>query len=118
PQIGVVRVAWQTPVVKVSIIIPTKDQAGLLGTCLRSIREKTTYPDYEIIVMDTGSREAATRDLYQSLSDDATIRVVHDHRPFNFSRVNNVGAREATGDVLVFLNNDIEVIDGDWLEEM
>lgn len=118
PQIGVVRVTWKPSDARVSIIIPTRDRARLLETCLRSIREKTARGKYEILVIDTGSTEDATRHLYASLASDPVIRLLRDDAPFNFSRINNLGAREATGEVLVFLNNDIEVIDGDWLDEL
>jgi GT2 family glycosyltransferase/glycosyltransferase involved in cell wall biosynthesis len=102
----------------VSIIIPTKDKAALLETCLRSVRQRTSSQNYEIIVIDTGSTEEATRKLYERLADDPAIKIRYDREPFNFSRVNNLGAREATGEILVFLNNDIEVIDADWLDEL
>jgi O-antigen biosynthesis protein len=118
PQLGVARVRWRASGDRASIIIPTKDRAELLDTCLRSIRERTSYPSYEILVIDTGSRELATARLYQRLAGDPTIRILHDDSPFNFSRVNNLGAREATGRILVFLNNDIEVIDTNWLDEL
>jgi GT2 family glycosyltransferase len=119
PRLGTTRVGWHAPSPRVSIIIPTKDRAGLLECCIRSVREKTTYANYEILIVDTGSVEDETRALYTRLSSDGCLRFLKDdRRPFNYSRVNNVGAREATGDVLVFLNNDIEVLSGDWLEEM
>lgn len=118
-QLGIVRVKWR-PSASVSIVIPTKDRAGLLEACIRSVREKTTYPQpYEILIIDTGSVEDATLLLYDRLAQDPAIRFLSDERrPFNYSRVNNVAAREAKGDVLVFLNNDIEVISPDWLQEL
>lgn len=118
PRVGVVRVRWRASGERVSIIIPTKDKAGLLETCLRSIRERTSYGNYEILVVDTGSREPATARLYERLAGDSAIRILRDDAPFNFSRVNNLAARQATGRVLVFLNNDIEAVDPDWLEEL
>lgn len=118
PEVGVVRARWKPSDARVSIIIPTKDKAGLLDTCLQSIRDRTTHRNYEIVVIDTGSTEDATRRLYERLAGDPVIRLLCDEAPFNFSRVNNLGAREATGDILVFLNNDVEVIDKDWLNEL
>jgi GT2 family glycosyltransferase/glycosyltransferase involved in cell wall biosynthesis len=118
PHVGVIRVCWARSTARVSIIIPTKDKAKLLDVCLRSIRERSNHQNYEIIVIDTGSVEQATRDLYQKVADDPIIKILYDREPFNFSRVNNLGARQATGSILLFLNNDIEAIDGDWLDEL
>jgi len=103
---------------RVSIIIPTRDRAALLATCIRSIRARTRYPDYEIIIVDNGSVEDATKQLFAALGADPAIRVVRRPEPFNFSRLNNAAVREATGTVLAFVNNDIEVVHDGWLEEM
>ena len=101
---------------KASVIIPTKDNVDDLRTCVASILERTAYENYEIVVVDNGSREEETaRGLEELRARDPRVRVMEADIPFNWSRINNLAAREATGDVLVFLNNDTEVIAGDWL---
>jgi len=98
----------------VSIIIPTRDQQKLLERCIRSIEEKTEYPNYEIIIVDNGSREAAMID-YLARSPH---RVIHDPGEFNYSQLNNIGARQATGEYLLLLNNDTEILSGSWLSAL
>jgi O-antigen biosynthesis protein len=113
------RVRYQRPGPEalVSIIIPTRDRADLLGACLHSLLERTAHTGYEILVVDNGSKEEATFQLFSSLPPER-VRVLRDDLPFNFSRLNNVAARQARGAYLCMLNNDIEVIDGDWLGEL
>jgi GT2 family glycosyltransferase len=106
------------PPPRVSLIIPTRDGADVLATCVRSIRSRTTYENYEIIIVDNGSVEDATRKLFDELRADPAIRILPRPEPFNFSRLNNAAAREATGSILGLVNNDIEVTDGQWLDEM
>lgn len=101
----------------VSMIIPTRDRADLLSMCLDSLLHKTSYPHYEIIIIDNGSVEAATQKLFDSLPKDR-IRVLRDNDAFNYSRLNNLGARHARGDILCLMNNDIEILTPDWVEEM
>ncbi len=98
----------------VSIIIPMRDKVGILRVCLESLR-KSSYTNTEIIVVDNGSTDPETLDYLGGLTD---CRVLRYDIPFNFSRLNNLAAREAAGEVLLFLNNDIEVITPDWMEEM
>ncbi len=100
----------------VSIIIPTRDRWSLLHQCLRSIEEKTRYSRYEILVLDNDSIEAETRRGLDALG--RKWRVLHCPGAFNFSALNNLGAREAKGEYLLFLNNDTEVIEPDWLSAM
>ena len=99
----------------VSIIIPTRDKAELLDACIQSIHSHTTAIAYEILVLDNNSVEPATHTCFQRLTQDARVRVVEAPIPFNWSRLNNIGRRHAHGQVLVFLNNDTEVITPDWL---
>jgi GT2 family glycosyltransferase len=99
---------------KISVIIPIKDKVPLLQRCLQSIETKTQYGNYEIIVADNGSVEPPTREYLARLRH----RVVSVPGPFNFSRINNVAVQHATGDYLLFLNNDTEVISGEWLTAM
>lgn len=102
----------------VSIIILTRDHAEDLRKCISSIQSKTTYQNYEIILVENASQEKETFLLYKELKKNPSIRVVPYNETFNFSSANNYAANQARGDVLLFLNNDIEVLSQDWLERM
>ncbi|MHB1391459.1 MAG: glycosyltransferase family 2 protein [Thermoleophilia bacterium] len=102
----------------VSIIIPTRDRVELLRKCVDSISKKTTWPYYEIIVVDNGSEESDTLAYLADLGGRQDCRVIDFDGPFNYAAINNRAAGEAAGEVLVFLNNDTEVGTGDWLEAM
>ena len=114
------RVTWQLPddPPLVSIIIPTRDGAKILAVCLLGILTHTSYPNIEVIILDNGSEEKETFDLFKEINRYANVRVVPFDGPFNYSRICNFGAREASGDLLLMLNNDIEVLSPDWLSEM
>jgi len=101
----------------VSIIIPNKNAAQLLSKCVEDLLDKTAYSAKEIIVVDNGSNDPATLRLYDDLKAK-DVRIVDFHETFNYSRACNRGAEVAAGEMLLFLNNDIEVIDADWLAEM
>jgi O-antigen biosynthesis protein len=103
---------------RVSLIVPTRDNAGMLATCIHSIRSQTRYDNYEILIIDNGSVEESTKSIFAALRSDPAIRVLPRPEPFNFSRLNNSAAREATGTILGLINNDIEVQREDWLDEM
>ncbi len=113
-----VRFALPAPVPRVSIIVPTRNRADLLRRCIDSVRRLTTYPDYEILVVDNDSDDPATLDLLAQRRDSGAIRVLPHHGAFNYSAINNAAVAQARGEVLCLLNNDIEVISSDWLEEM
>ncbi|MEL6495170.1 MAG: glycosyltransferase [Cyanobacteria bacterium J06623_7] len=104
----------------VSIIIPTRDLAETLHTCLKSIFTKTTYSNYEVIVIDNGSQEAKTAEclVYWQQEQPDRLRCYRYDIPFNYSRINNYAVSKARGDYLLFLNNDTEVISSDWIEAM
>lgn len=102
----------------VSIIIPTRNALALTRQCIDSIQAKTTYKNYEIIVVDNNSDDPATLAYFDGLRKQANVRVIRDERPFNYSALNNAAAKEARGEVLALLNNDIEVITADWLSEV
>lgn len=102
----------------VSIIIPTRDRVALFRICIQSIRDKTDYPNYEIIVLDNESSEAETQQYLASLGKDDRVSVHAIEGPFNYSRLNNRGVEIARGSFVALLNNDIEVIDGSWLGEL
>lgn len=102
---------------KVSIIIPTRDKAEILETCLRSLFEVTQYPDFKVIVIDNQSEQPKTFELldrYQKKWNER-FQVLRSGIPFNFSRLVNMGAQVASGEYLLLLNNDTEAIDPDWL---
>jgi GT2 family glycosyltransferase len=100
-----------------SIIIATRDRVALLKQCVESIRERTDYDRYEIVIVDNGSVENETFAFFRAI-EAPHMRVLTDKGPFNYSRLNNRAARECGGDILVFLNNDTEVDDGGWLTEL
>ncbi|ALS37352.1 glycosyltransferase involved in cell wall biosynthesis [Enterococcus rotai] len=104
----------------VSIIIPTKNGYKDVKRCVTSIIEKTTYKNYEVIIADNGSTDEKMKELYESFKQQLNERfqVVVIDIPFNFSKINNIAAKEANGTYLLFLNNDTEVINGDWLKLM
>ena len=102
----------------VSIIIPTRNALELVRTCVESIKSKTRYKNYEIILMDNGSDDPAALAYFHEQAQADNFRVIRDDTPFCYSAINNIGAREAKGEVLVFLNNDIEIITHEWIDEL
>jgi glycosyltransferase involved in cell wall biosynthesis/SAM-dependent methyltransferase len=106
------------PLPLVSLIVPTRNGLQLIKTCISSIRDKTSYTNYEILLVDNASDDAEVLNYLSALRSDPKIRVLRDARPFNFSALNNHAIREARGEVVGLLNNDIEVISPDWLSEM
>lgn len=107
------------PAPLVSIIIPNKDHGDMLAQCLESVCEKTTYDNFEIVVVENNSEDEATFEYYDILSSKyQNITIVTYEGPFNFSAICNEGARAASGELLLFLNNDMELITPDWLERM
>ncbi|WP_238229553.1 MULTISPECIES: glycosyltransferase family 2 protein [Methylobacterium] len=106
------------PAPRVSVIIPTRDRAELLRVTLDGLFAATDYPDIEVVVVDNDSREPRTRALFESYRGDPRLRVVAAPGPFNFSDLSNRGAAAASGAVLLFLNNDVEVIEPGWLTEL
>ena len=104
---------------KVSIVIPNMDHADTLRTCISSILEKTTYENFEIVIIENNSRKEETFAYYDELKTDPRIQIVTWEGKFNYSAINNFGVREAaTGEYILLLNNDIEVITPDWIQEM
>ena len=101
----------------VSIIIPTRDQVRLLTQCLESLFELTNYPNYEIIIVDNESVESDTFVLFDAMKPRG-VRIIRDCNKFNYSRLNNLAADVANGELICLLNNDIEIVDPDWLGEM
>jgi glycosyltransferase involved in cell wall biosynthesis len=110
--------ALPTPAPLASIIIPTRDSVALLDRCVKSIRSRTDYRPFEIIIVDNGSREEETFAFFRRIEREKIARVVDEKGPFNYSRLNNRAAAQARGEILVFLNNDTEIDDPGWLTEM
>lgn len=102
----------------ISIIIPTRDKYFLLKNCIQSVLNKTRYENYEIIVVNNQSSDRDTLRYLKDISSLEKIKVIEYDKPFNFSAINNHAVKIARGEVLVFLNNDTEVISSDWLEIM
>ena len=102
-------------VVTCSIIIPTRDRIDFLQPCVDSILPTLTRVAVEIIIVDNGSTEAATIDYLAALSTDSRFKILSWNKPFNFSAINNFAAQQSVGNVLCFLNNDIEIVHGQWL---
>ncbi|MBV9827111.1 MAG: glycosyltransferase family 2 protein [Alphaproteobacteria bacterium] len=103
---------------RVSIIIPTKDRVDLLSRCINSLLERTDYQDLEILIVDNLSSEAATLEYLSGIAVNPRVRVLPYPHRFNFSAINNWAAEQATGSILLFLNNDTEAINPDWLRHM
>lgn len=106
------------PAPKVSLVIPTRDRVDLLRMCVDSILERSTYPDYEILVVDNGSVEPETLEYFAGISGLANVRVLSYPGEFNYSAINNFAVAQARGEIIGLVNNDIEVISADWMEEM
>lgn len=105
---------------KISIIIPTRDHGDDVDLCLRSLFERSSYQDIEVILIDNGSRDRRSLEQFERWieREPARLKVVPYDVPFNFSRINNYGVSKSSGDYLLFLNNDTEIITADWLEAM
>jgi len=105
---------------RVSIVIPNRDQREILRACINSILDLTDYEDYEILIVENGSRQAGVFEDYQAYQSQhpQRVRVVTFEGPFNFSEVINYGVEQATGSLVLLLNNDTEIIHASWLERM
>ncbi|MBP5343786.1 MAG: glycosyltransferase [Alphaproteobacteria bacterium] len=101
----------------VSIIIPSKDHPDILFRCIDSIAEKTSYPNYEIIIVDNGSSKEHKK-IIQKYVKERKIQYLYGQYDFNFSKMNNIGVEHSNGEYLLFLNDDIEIIQKDWLSRL
>jgi GT2 family glycosyltransferase len=117
---GYIRVKYDLPqnLPLVSIIIPTRNRLDLISRCVESIIERTSYKKIEILILDHESTESKVKDYLSKIKKIPCIRIFQVGGEFNFSKINNYGARKAEGDILLFLNNDIEILESDWLSEM
>lgn len=116
----VARLRWAipNPAPMVSLLVPTRDGVDVLRQCVDSILQKTAYPNFEVLILDNQSRCSETLAYLQAIQSDARVHVHQWNHPFNYSAINNFGARLARGSILGLINNDIEVITPDWLCEM
>jgi GT2 family glycosyltransferase len=113
------RVSWDVQgQPTVSIVIPNRNAAAVLKQCLTGLLEGTSYARRELVIVDNASTEPEVLSMYQAIERGGHGRIVAFDRPFNFSAACNAGAAVARGELLLFLNNDIEVIHADWLEEL
>jgi O-antigen biosynthesis protein len=113
------RVIWPLPVEpSVSIIVPTRNQAALLAQLAAGILQRTAYANFELVIVDNASDTADALALLQRLKRDRRVKLLRFPGAFNYSAINNYAVAEANGEVIVMLNNDIDVLHGDWLREM
>lgn len=121
PAANTYRVRWPLPKKQplVSLIIPTRDRRSLTEVAVRSILTKTTYKNYEIIILDNGSTEPDALEFFRTIQrEDVRVRVIRYDYPFNYSAINNFGVSHAKGSIIGLVNNDVEVITPGWLSEM
>jgi O-antigen biosynthesis protein len=116
-----IRVVWPLPEQPplVSVIIPTRDRADLLARCVDGVLHRTDYSNLELLIINNESVEPATSALFEQLTrEENRVRILDNPGQFNYSAMNNAAAREARGEILLLLNNDIDVIGPDWLREL
>lgn len=106
------------PVPLVSLVVPTKDQPGLLENCVEGLLSRTDYINTEILIVDHESELSETSALLARLRSDSRVRVIGYEGEFNYSAINNMAAAQCRGSILGLINNDVEVINSDWLSEM
>jgi len=119
PHLSIHRVIYPLPVEPlVTIVIPTKDGVDILQQCMDGIFNKTDYTNFEVIIVNNQSEKPETQEYFKELLHDKRVRIIDFDQPFNYSRINNIAVKEANGSVLALLNNDLEMINSDWLREM
>ncbi len=116
---GFNRIAYAVePKPRVSVIIPSRDKVTLLKRCMTGLQQQTDYPAIELVILDNGSVEPDTLAYLSALAGQANVQVLRVDAPFNFSALCNRGAWAAHGDILCFLNNDMEITHPEWLHEL
>ena len=112
------RYSLPEPTPRVTILIPTRDQPDILQRCIGSLLSLTSYPNYEILVINNQSVDPGAIEYLSHITEDERARVIRYDQPFNYSAINNYAVPYANGEILCLLNNDTEVITPDWLTEM
>ncbi len=114
------KVTWPLPeeLPLVSIIIPTKNGKELVKQCIESIYRLTTYSNFEILLVDNNSDDPQALSYFAQLAQQGKVRLLSYPHPFNYSAINNYAVKQAKGDYLVLMNNDIEILSPNWLDEM
>lgn len=102
----------------VSLLIPTRDGLSVLKPCVESILQKTSYQQFEILILDNQSEEPETLQWFAEIQQNSKINIITYDQPFNYSAINNYGVQHAKGSVIGLINNDVEVISAGWLSEM
>nr|WP_299379340.1 glycosyltransferase [uncultured Halomonas sp.] len=102
----------------VSLVVPTRNGLHLVRTCVESIVKYTEYSNYEILLVDNNSDDPDALAYFAELNERDYITVIRDEQPFNYSAINNDAVAKAKGDIIALVNNDIEVVNGEWLTEM
>jgi GT2 family glycosyltransferase len=113
-----IRLSVPEPQPLVSLIIPMRDKVELSRLAVDSIFQKTTYANYEIIVVDNGSNEPQTHAYFAEIAKQPNVRILRYDEPFNYSAINNFAVKQAKGSIIGLINNDIEIISPGWLNEM
>lgn len=115
------KINWTipNPAPKISLLIPTRDAKDITEQAVRSILDKTTYPNYHIVILDNGSVKRETLKFFEKIQkEDKRVTVLKYDYPFNYSAINNFGVKHTDGEIIGLINNDVEVINGEWLTEM
>ncbi len=120
PSAGCYRVRYELPdnPPKVSVVVPTRDMLTHLRACVESVLEKSSYRNFELLVIDNQSSQPETLAYLSEIERHPQVRVLRYNRPFNYSAINNFAIKRSVGEVVCLLNNDTEVISCDWMEEM
>jgi GT2 family glycosyltransferase len=113
-----IRYLLPNPPPQVSIIVPTRNAHKLVETCVHSVRRLTAYPNYEVVLIDNGSDDPQALACFEALAKAGLVQLLRDPRPFNYAAINNDAVGRVSSNLVCMLNNDIEVTDADWLEEM
>ncbi|CAG4931992.1 glycosyltransferase family 2 protein [Acidithrix sp. C25] len=119
-EISIFEITYEPPLnePKVSIIIPTRDGIDVLPNCIDSLRSKTIYENFEILIVDNGSLDPRMIDYLDSVSTEDSVRVVSFDGPFNFAKIQNFALSQCDGELVCLLNDDTEVLEGEWLTKM
>ena len=113
-----IRYSLPSPPPLISIIVPTRDMLGHLQPCVESVLSNSSYPNFELLIVDNQSVETQTLAYFETLADQPKIRIIPYDQPFNYAAINNFAVQQSRGEVICLLNNDTLVISPDWMEEM